>query len=52
MLANGVQRIFTYAGYYSNFFARQIARNIEHLLRTKPQGDGYKPRLDHPRWKK
>ena len=35
------QKFFTYAGYYSSAFARELARDIERLTRPMPQGNDY-----------
>lgn len=41
LCVNGVQKFFTYAGYYGNTFARISARSIERLTRPMPEGDSY-----------
>lgn len=35
------QKIFTYAGYYGNWFAREAVRSIERLSRPMPQDNGH-----------
>jgi len=41
MYVNGVQKFFTYAGYYANAFARKSFRDIERLTHPMPQVNDY-----------
>jgi endonuclease/exonuclease/phosphatase family metal-dependent hydrolase len=41
MYATGVQKFFTYAGYYASGFARESVRSLERLTRPMPQGNEY-----------